>query len=91
MQGWPSGLAAQPHERLTLGALAFRFTSLDKKAGDMSGRELDVYAQWDASSHVSVIPMLGWYKPKKDINQGGVQLKNNGHNLYGQLLFMTQF
>ena len=85
------GVTAQPREDLTLGALAFKFNTLDKKQGDLSGSEFDIYAQWDVNQHLSIIPVMGLYKPKKDVSQGGAQLKDNKRNLYSQLLFMTQF
>lgn len=85
------GLTANPREDITIGALAFNFSTLQKKLGDLSGNEIDLYAQWDVNEHLSIIPVVGWYKPKKDVNHGGAQLKNKQTNLYSQLLFMTQF
>ena len=85
------GVTAQPRSDLTLGALAFKFNTIDKKHGDLSGNEFDLYAQWDVNDHLSVIPLIGWYKPKKDAAENGAQLKDNKGNFYSQLLFMSQF
>lgn len=85
------GATLQPREDVALGALAFRFNTLDKKQGDLSGKELNLYVQWDLNDHLSIIPVTGWYSPKKDALNNGAQLKNRKNNFYSQLLFMTQF
>lgn len=85
------GLLLSPWEDLTLGLAAFDFTTRDTADGDMSGQELDIYAEWAVSEHVTLIPLVGLFSPDKSAAQGGTQLGGRGDNLYAQLLMFVSF
>lgn len=85
------GIKASPLENLNVGLLWYDFSSIDKKSGDLSGRELDVYAEWKISDHFSIVPLVGLYKPEETSESGGSQLGNNDRNLYSQLIMVTSF
>lgn len=79
------GLKLSPAQTLSLGALYFEFDSLDDSRGNLSGRELDLYAEWFPTASIYVSPTVGFYKPDKSIDDGGLQLGGNGLNTYAQL------
>lgn len=79
------GLKLSPAETLSLGVLYFDFDSLDDSRGNLSGRELDLYAEWFPTAAIYVSPTLGFYKPDKSIDDGGLQLGGDGLNTYAQL------
>lgn len=85
------GLLLSPREDLTFGLAAFDFTTRDKEAGDMSAQELDFYAEWTISDHLSLIPLVGLFSPDKSAAEGGTQLGGRGDNLYAQLLMFVSF
>lgn len=85
------GLLLSPRDDLTLGFAAFDFATRDRDAGDMSGQELDVYAEWTLSEHLSLIPLVGLFSPDKSASEGGTQLGGRGDNLYAQLLMFVSF
>ncbi|MBA1245564.1 alginate export family protein [Pseudomonas japonica] len=88
------GLTLTPADSVTLGVLAYRFETLSKTAGvfeNQDGNELDVYAMWQMNEHLSAIPLIGIYKPEKDIDNGGSQLDDSRTNVYAQLLFQAKF
>lgn len=85
-------LALTPLPPLVLGALFHRYLALDRSTrADTSGRELDLYAAWTLNDHVTVIPLLGWYKPDRSAGQGGIQLGGTRTNLYSQLVLAVSF
>lgn len=85
-------LALAPSPRLALGALFHRYLTLDRSAGvDASGHELDLYAAWTFNDHLTVIPLLGWYKPERSAGQGGTQLGSASDNLYSELVVSVSF
>lgn len=85
------GLVLSPREDLALGLAAFDFSTRDKDAGDMSGQELDLYAEWAATDNLSLIPLVGLYSPDKSAADGGTQLGGRGDNFYAQLLMFVSF
>ena len=85
------GLMLSPRDDLTIGLAAFDFSTRDTSEGDMSGQELDLYAEWAMSDHVSLIPLVGLFSPDKSAEEGGTQLGGNGDNLYAQLLMFVSF
>ena len=85
------GVSMQPNDVLTLGLLAFKFSSLDKTDSDLSGREFNLYAEWTINRYFSMIPLVGWYQPDADEFAGGTQLNGRDRNFYSQLLLMAQF
>lgn len=85
------GFKVTPLENLSVGAQLFDFKTIDRGLGNNDGRELDLYAEWGATEHLMVMPVIGLYQPDKSAEQGGSQLGNNDHNLYSQLVFVTTF
>ncbi|WP_413044084.1 hypothetical protein [Pseudomonas sp. YJ42] len=88
------GLKAAPAENLTVGALMYRFETIDSNAGafaDLGGKEIDLYAEWAARDNLFIIPVVGFYKPNESLANGGSQIGNDDTNLYGQLLVVTMF
>lgn len=89
---WHLGLTVQPAETLTIGALAFDFETLETgNQPDMSGQELDLYAEWFPTQNFYVAPLVGLYRPEKAASDGGTQLGSDDTNLYAQLLFGVFF
>lgn len=85
-------LKANPLETLTLGVLYFDFDTLHSSGNvDTSGRELDLYAEWVASDHLIITPLIGLYQPEKGLEDGGVQVGGNGTNVYSQLTVAVPF
>ncbi|TDF84015.1 hypothetical protein [Pseudomonas sp. H9] len=85
------GLKATPRENLTLGALYFDFATLDKDRGNLGGRELDLYVEWMVNDHLLISPLIGFYKPERSAEDGGLQLGSLDTNTYLQLLVGTFF
>lgn len=85
------GLILSPREDLTLGLAAFDFSTRDTSQGDMSGQELDLYAEWAMTDHLTLIPLVGLFSPDKSAAEGGTQLGGNSDNLYAQLLMFVSF
>lgn len=84
-------LKATPRENLTLGALYFDFNSLDEDRGNLGGRELDLYVEWMVNDHLLISPLIGFYKPERSSEQGGLQLGGDSTNTYLQLVLGTFF
>lgn len=85
------GLKAAVTESLEVGALFYRFDTLDPNLGNRDSRELDLYAQWTLDEHWSVLPLVGYYKPRRSAEDGASQLGDSRANLYGQLLVAWSF
>ncbi len=85
------GLKATPRDNLTVGTLYFDFDPLDQTRGNLGGRELDLYLEWMVNDHLLISPLLGFYKPDRGSDQGGLQLGGNSTNTYLQLLVGTFF
>ena len=73
-------------ENLHLGALAYQFDTIDKSYGDLDASEIDLFAVWSPNQNINVIPLVGFYKPKKDADHGGSQLGDTDTNTYAQLI-----
>ena len=74
-----------------MGLQLFDFASIDRSQGDFSGNEVDLYLEWQAHPKLTIMPLVGVYKPKKSAEQGGSQLAGNGRNVYSQLIFSSSF
>lgn len=85
------GLKVTLRENLTLGALYFDFDTIDRSLGNLGGREFDLYAELAVNEHVFISPVVGFYKPEKSANQGGLQLGGDDTNTYLQLIVGTSF
>ena len=84
-------LKASPLESLTVGALYFHYDTLDRRLGNTDGQEVDLYAEWHVNENLTVMPLVGFYRPSKSAEQGGLQLGNNETNVYAQLVFAMGF
>lgn len=84
-------LDLHPSDRLTVGAVAYSFRTLDKRQGDLDAEEVDAYLDWEVDEHWVISPLVGLYKPKKSAEQGGSQLGNDNVNLYSQLVVAFHF
>lgn len=85
------GLKATPQENLTLSALYFDFAPLDPTQSNRGGRELDLSLEWMVNDHLLINPLLGFYKPNRGSDQGGLQLGGDSTNTYLQLVVGTFF
>jgi len=80
-----------PKENLMLGAFAYKFDTIEKAQQNLSAYELDFYSVWSVNKHMNVIPLVGFYKPKKDIQTGGSQFPDDQWNTYAQLLLQYTY
>ncbi len=80
-----------PKENLMLGAFVYKFDTIEKAEQNLSAYELDFYSVWSANKHINVIPLIGFYKPKKDIQTGGSQFPDDKWNTYAQLLLQYTY
>lgn len=79
-------LQASIKENLHLGVLAYQFDTVKKDIENLDGHEVDIFAVWSPTANINVIPLAGWYKPKKDIDHGGSQVGGTDGNVYAQLI-----
>lgn len=80
-----------PRENLSVSAMLFDFKTDEKQAENLDGQEFDVFLEWEILPNVALIPLVGVYKAKHGIAEGGTQLGRKGHNLYGQLIVFVSF
>jgi len=73
-------------ENFMVGALAYKFKTVNKSLTNVDGHELDVFSVWSVNKKFNVIPLVGLYKPKHDIHSGGTQNYDDKTNVYGQLI-----
>lgn len=73
-------------ENFMLGALAYKFKTVNKSLANVDGHELDVFSVWSVNKKFNVIPLVGLYKPKHDIHSGGTQNYDDKTNVYAQLI-----
>jgi len=86
------GLEMDTFNGLKLGLLFFDFDYKPRNNADpdVGGRELDMYVEWIAHPHLTIIPIIGLYRPDNAINSGGSQ-QNAGNNIYMQLMMVANF
>lgn len=84
-------LRAYPNKALTLGALFYDFNSDNKAAGNLDGRELDLFLAWTVNEALTISPLLGFYQPDEAAEQGGIQLGSDDLNIYGQMVLLLEF
>lgn len=85
------GLKAKPRDNLTLGALYFDFDTLETEQGNFGGREMDLYLEWMVNDHLLISPLVGFYKPERSADNGGVQLGGRDTGTYLQVVVGTFF
>ena len=84
-------LRAYPNKALTIGALFYDFNSDDQAAGNLDGRELDLFLAWTVNETLTISPLVGLYQPDESTNDGGIQLGDDDLNVYGQLVMLINF
>lgn len=85
------GFKARPSDDLTIGALYFDFDGIDKSHTNLSGHEADIYVEWMINEHFMISPLIGFFKPDKSSENGGLQTGSNNLNSYFQLVVGTFF
>ncbi|WP_437616166.1 hypothetical protein [Erwinia sp. V71] len=87
-----AGLKLHPLDNVTAGILYFKFKTLyNRDVTNLDAQELDIFTAIDVTSHFSVIPLIGFYKPEKSAVEGGSQVGDNRTNRYAQLSFFVNF
>ncbi|WP_028696313.1 hypothetical protein [Pseudomonas cremoricolorata] len=85
-------LQLKPTERLTLNAMAFDFKQMSRRDElDFSAREIDLFLDWQVTDHVTLSPLVGFYKPDKWQGNGGVQSGSADTNVYLQFIVWLSF
>lgn len=85
------GAKITPMDGVEVGLQWFDFSTIDKSTGNLDGRELDLYASWTVTPNVTVIPLVGIFKPSRSAEQGGTQLGSDDRNFYTQLVLSLNF
>lgn len=80
------GVRANAGDNLTVGVLANRFRTIDRRRILQDAWEVDLYAEWMVGQ-LLVIPVLAYYKPKYDTASSGAQVGTSSGNFYSQVLF----
>jgi hypothetical protein len=85
-------VSVQPTEKLTLNAMLFGYRQLSDRADmDLSGREVNLSLDWMVTDNVTISPLVGIYKPKRHLGNGGIQSGSASTNTYLQLIVWTTF
>lgn len=84
-------LTLTPHEKLTVGALAYKYDTINKQAENLDGYEFDLYGVWAAHKHINIIPLIAWYKPEQSMASAGSQQPDAQGNFYTQLLLQYHY
>lgn len=84
-------LQADVRESLHVGVLAYQFDTIKKANENLGARELDIFAVWSPTKNINVIPLVGFYKPKKDAANGGTQMGDTSTNTYAQLMLQYMY
>jgi len=85
------GVKAAVADGINVGALFYHFETIDRGLGDRDARELDLYGEWAIDQHWSLLPLVGYYKPRRSAEEGGSQLGTARGNVYGQVLLVFGF
>lgn len=80
-------IKAQPSETLSLGIAAFEFGDTSGGTGDNDGQEFDLWAEWIATDHLIISPLVGFYTPDSDTSTQG----NDDTNTYAQVIAIVPF
>ncbi|MBR9867783.1 MAG: hypothetical protein GYB20_13705 [Oceanospirillales bacterium] len=86
------GVTAHPTEMLTVGAGYFDFedkngVDVANQNFDISGKELNIWAEWVAMDHLIISPVLGFYTPDNANSAQG----NDNTNTYMQVIAIVPF
>ncbi|TAM12176.1 MAG: hypothetical protein EPN72_06240 [Nevskiaceae bacterium] len=84
-------LTANPSPNLVLGTYYSHFGNIPSGTPKLQGNEVDAYAEWTVFTHYTIIPLMGYYKPKYSAADGGTQLGSNGPNIYSELILFVSF
>lgn len=85
------GLKATPSETLSIGALFFDFSDTAGGIGSLNAQEVNLYAEWVASPHLIISPVVGFYNPDKSAAEGGSQIGSNDTSTYAQIIAIMPF
>lgn len=85
-------LSANFTRQLAITLSLWRYHTLDEAAGpDTNGQEEDLYVAWSPNQIVTLVPLMGLYKPQASALNGGTQLGGAGTSLYGMLFLMVDY
>lgn len=80
-------LSINPTDNLSFNAQYFVYTQLtDRNSADRGGKELDLSVNWMATENIIVSPLIGFFKPNRWLENGGLQ---NGDDSIATLLQLT--
>ena len=83
--------SVQPTEKLTLNAMYFNFHQLSRRdEQDYSAQEIDLFLDWMVTDNITLSPLVGFYKPDKWRETGGLQ-SGPGTNTYMQFIVWMEF
>ncbi|TAM09898.1 MAG: hypothetical protein EPN72_07075 [Nevskiaceae bacterium] len=80
-----------PSSTLQLSVYYTHFGNIPDGYPKLQGDEVDAYASWTVWDHYTLIPLIGYYKPKYSAAGGGTQLGGAGPNIYSELLLFITF
>lgn len=84
---WQLGVKTQIGKSLSAGVLAYDFSSIDTtNQADLSGNEVDLYAEWMPKEWLYISPLIGMYDPDESVFTGGTQLGDDDSSVYAQLI-----
>lgn len=85
------GLKAAITPNFNVGAMLYKFKTINTSLQNLNAKELDIYGEWTINENLLVLPLVGLYKPEKSAENGGTQLGSDRTNIYAQLLFISNF
>lgn len=86
------GLTLHPLDNITAGILYFNFKTLyDRGVTNLDAQELDIVTAINVTPNLSLVPLMGFYKPKHSSADGGSQIGDNRTNRYAQLSVFVNF
>lgn len=85
-------LSANFTQELSVTLSLWRYHTVNPAAGpNTSGQEEDLFAMWSPNQYITLIPLIGLYKPQASADNGGTQLGGAGTSLYGMLLLIANY
>lgn len=84
-------MTVNPTKKLVVGVNYFAFTDTAGGGSNLDADELDLYAWWSVLPHVTISPLIGFYKPEKAAAEGGTQIGDDDTNTYVQLILLLTF
>jgi hypothetical protein len=81
-------LILNPHKNLSITLQAWKFRHVGH-APRLDGHEIDLFAWWQANEYITVVPLIGFYKPKG--RDARAAQGNDDTNFYAQGIVMLDF